>query len=352
MQSEIQHPAYSDDMAGSFAEIVGRSQKIVLTCHVNADGDALGSTLGFRKTLINMGKEATVVTPDLAPTSYAWMKGYKTLVCYERQQEEADALIDSADLIVMMDYNDLGRVRKLGEKLKTLIGKPTLLIDHHLAPAVRADVMISRPAASATCQILFKMLVAAGLSEHIDTEAATNMYTGVVTDTGGLSYNSDDPELYELVAAMLRMGVDKTRVHEKIFNNKSVKQLKLQGFALNRRFHRVERLPIAVMSLSAGELEQYNYTTGDTEGLVNIPLQVRDISISCLIMERPDGIKISLRSKGDFPVNEYAARYFGGGGHLNAAGGSFDGSIEDAVEAYRRTIVDFYTHWKCANHPS
>mgnify|MGYP004510111043 CR=1 FL=1 len=344
MNPETNIPAFTDEMAAPFAELVSKSQKVVLTCHVNADGDALGSTLGFRKALINMGKEASVITPDLAPSAYAWMKGYKTLCCYERQQEQADALLDEADLIVMMDYNDLGRVKALGEKV-SLLRKPTMLIDHHLDPVVKADVMISRPRASATCQIIFNLLLAAGYSEYIDSDVLTDMYAGIVTDTGALSYNSNDPALYILVAEMLRRGVDKVYVHDKIFNNKSVKQLKLQGFTLGRKFHRVEKMPIAIMSLSQKELEQFNYNTGDTEGFVNIPLQVRDIIVSCLALERPDCVKMSFRSKGDFPVNEYAAKYFGGGGHLNAAGGSFAGSVDDAVKLYRESIVDFYVRW-------
>lgn len=344
MNPDCPNMAFSDEMATPFAEAVNKCHKVVLTCHVNADGDALGSTLGLRKVLINMGKDATVVTPDLAPTSYAWMMGFKSLVCYERQQEEADKLLDEADLVVMMDYNDLGRVKTLGEKIMSL-STPRMLIDHHLDPVVQADVMISRPHASATCQVLFNLLLAAGFSQFIDEEAVTNMYAGVITDTGGLSYNSSDPDIYILVAEMLRRGVDKAYVHEKIFNNKSVKQVKLLGFALGRKFHRVEKYPLALISLSKEELERFNYTTGDTEGLVNIPLQVRDIKVSCLILERPDCVKMSFRSKGDFPVNEYAAKYFGGGGHLNAAGGAFHGPIDDAVELYQKTIADFYVRW-------
>lgn len=335
---------FNDDMARPFADIVRRSQNIVLTCHTNADGDALGSTLGFRQTLINMGKQATVITPDLAPTTYSWIKGFKTLMCYDRQQPECDAVIDAADLIVMMDYNDLSRVKTLGEKIATL-QTPRLLVDHHLDPQVTADVLISRPQASATCQIIFELLLASGMREFVDIDAVTNFYSGVVTDTGALSYNSSDPEIYYLVAEMLKMGVDKTFVHDKVFNNKTVKILKLQGFALGRKFRRIDKTPLAHIALNASELDHYNYNTGDTEGLVNIPLQVRDIICSCLILERPDCVKMSFRSKGEFPVNEYAAKYFGGGGHLNAAGGTFHGTAEEALDIYIPTIQDFYKRW-------
>ena len=336
--------SFVDEMADDFAAIVNKSQRIVLTCHTNADGDALGSTLGFRQVLINMGKEATVITPDLAPSTYSWIKGFKTLRCYDRQAEDCDPILDAADLIVMMDFNDLSRVKSLGEKIGSL-SVPRMLIDHHLDPNVSADVMVSRPTASATCQVVFKLILASGLGGFLDLDAVTNFYSGIVTDTGGLSYNSSDPEIYYLVAEMMSRGVDKTYVHDKIFNNKTVKILKLQGYALGRKFRRIDRSPLSYMALSQSELEHYNYNTGDTEGLVNIPLQVRDIICSCLILERPDCVKMSFRSKGDFPVNEYAAKYFGGGGHLNAAGGTFHGPVDDAVSLYCETMPDFYKRW-------
>ncbi len=344
MNQTVGAVSFSDDMAEDFARIVQQSQNIILTCHTNADGDALGSTLGFRQVLMNMGKTAHVVTPDLAPSTYAWIKGFRSLHSYDRQTDECNALIDAADLIVMMDYNDLSRIKSLGDKISTL-STPRLLIDHHLDPKVDADVKISRPHSSATCQLIFKLLLAAGFGEYIDIDAATNFYSGIITDTGALSYNSSDPEVYYLVAELISRGVDKTFVHDKIFNNKTVKILKLQGFALGRKFHRVEKYPLSVMTLTAEELEHYNYNTGDTEGFVNIPLQVRDIICSCLILDRPDGVKMSFRSKGDFPVNEYAAKYFGGGGHLNAAGGSFSGTADEAQKLYSKSIVDFYKRW-------
>jgi len=327
-----------------FTEIISKNQSFVLTCHTNPDGDALGSTLALRKALLNMGKEATVITPDLAPTFYSWMPGYKTLRTFEREQEDCEKIIDAADVILVMDYNDLKRVKTLGEKILTL-SKPTIMIDHHLDKKMDADVTISFPQASATCELVYNILTQANLDEYIDIECATNIYTGILTDTGGLSYNSSDPELYIVVANLLRKGIDKPTIHEKVFNNKTVRRLKLLGYTLSRKLKRIEKYPLAIMTLDAKELEQYNYNTGDTEGFVNYPLQVKDIIATAFIMERPDGIKISLRSKGTFPVNEFSARYFGGGGHLNAAGGNYVGKLEDAVKIYTDNIVNFYAEW-------
>ncbi|MCQ2228716.1 MAG: bifunctional oligoribonuclease/PAP phosphatase NrnA [Bacteroidales bacterium] len=334
----------ADTDINRFIEIINKNNTFVLTCHTNPDGDALGSTLGLRKALMNMGKEVTIITPDLAPTFYSWMPGYKTLRTYEREQEDCEKIIDAADVIFIMDYNDLKRIKSLGEKLQTL-SKPTVMIDHHLDPKMEADVTISFPKASATCELVYNILSQANLEQYIDIDSATNIYTGILTDTGGLSYNSSDPELYIVMANLLRKGIDKPNIHEKVFNNKTVRRLKLLGYTLSRKLKRIEKYPLAIMTLDAKELEQYNYNTGDTEGFVNYPLQVKDIIATAFIMERPDGIKISLRSKGTFPVNEFSARYYGGGGHLNAAGGNYAGTLEEAVKIYTDNIVNFYAEW-------
>lgn len=325
-------------------EVISSSNEFVLTCHVNADGDALGSTLALRKALMNMGKKATVILPDLAPTYFSWMPGFKKLHTYEREKDECDAIIDAADVVFVLDYNDLKRVKLLGEKLQS-VNKRVVMIDHHLDPQLEPDVKFSFPESPATCALLFQVLREASYEKYIDVDVATCIYTGILTDTGGLSYNSSDPEIYLLVADLLRCGIDKPMIHDKVFNNKNVRRLKLLGYALNKKLKRVEKSPFTVMVLNAKELEQYSYNTGDTEGFVNFPLQVKDVIASAFIMERPDGVKISLRSKGDFPVNEFSSQYFGGGGHRNAAGGNHNGSLEDAVKIYTDNIVDFYEKW-------
>ena len=329
----------------NFVGIINSCQSFVLTCHTNPDGDALGSTLALCKVLNNIGKKATVVTPDLAPSFYSWMPGFKTLRTYERETEECNTLIDEADAIFVMDYNDLKRVKTLGEKLASAEGKHLIMIDHHLDPVIEPEVKFSFPESAATCELVYCILKAAQMDDAIDIEVAQNIYTGIMTDTGGLSYNSSNPDLYISVAELLRKGIDKPTIHEKIFNNKTIRRLKLLGYTLSHKLHRIEKYPLTIMTLTAKELEQYNYNTGDTEGFVNYPLQVKDVIATAFIMERPDGVKISMRSKGDFPVNDFLAQQFSGGGHKNAAGANFDGPIEDAIEQYTKNIVPYYAKW-------
>lgn len=330
---------------GKLREIIQANNKFVLTCHTNPDGDALGSTLSLARVLSNMGKEATIITPDLPPTFYQWMPGIKNIKVFERDTERCSAIIDAADVVVVLDYNDLTRVKSLGEKLAEA-HKPLVLIDHHTDPKItEVEVFISEPTAPATCELLFRVLRECGLQSHIDLEAASNIYTGIMTDTGALSYNSSNPDIYLVVADLLRMGIDKTAIHDKIFNNKTMRRLRILGYCLGKKLQRIEQYPLSVIALSAEELERFNYNTGDTEGVVNYPLQVKDIMMNALILERPDGIKISMRSKGDFPVNQFSAKYYGGGGHLNAAGANLTGDFKTVVDDYIKNIQEFYSKW-------
>ncbi|MCF0191225.1 MAG: bifunctional oligoribonuclease/PAP phosphatase NrnA [Marinilabiliaceae bacterium] len=330
---------YTYDIAG-LKSAISEHNSFVLTCHLNPDGDALGSTLGLRHVLRQMGKEATVITPDLPPTNLMWIPGAKGIRTYERDIEACDAIIDAADCIIMMDFNELTRLKQLGNKLSSS-KKFTILVDHHLDPIVKCDVMISNPKASATAEIIFSCLRDMSFIDYIDVRAATCFYIGIMTDTGGLSYNSSDPNLYILIAELLKRGVDKDSVHDMIFNNKSLRRLRLMGYALNRKTMRIGDLPVSLMTLSREELDKYKYNTGDTEGFVNFPLQAKNIICSIFLMERPDGIKISLRSKGDFSVSEFAQHYYKGGGHFNASGATYHGTFDDACETVKRDMIEY-----------
>ena len=323
---------------------INEHSKFILTCHVNADGDALGSTLGLKAVLARLGKKCSVIVPDLPPTTLLWIPGAKSAHAYEREITVCDQLIEEADCIFMMDYNAHSRTGKLGEKLSSLDkgSKYWVMVDHHLDPVEKCDVMISNPEASATCEIIYDCLRNSIYKDQIDVTSASCFYTGIMTDTGGLSYNSSDPDLYLLVADLLRMGIDKSEIHDKIFNNKSVRRLRLLATSLKK----MEVIPgtnVSLIPLSKPVLDKHRYMTGDTEGFVNIPLQAKNLVCSMLLMERPDGIKVSLRSKGDFSVSEFASKYYGGGGHFNASGATMKMAFEEAVEVLKRDMKEYYT---------
>ncbi|MDO4462745.1 MAG: DHH family phosphoesterase [Bacteroidia bacterium] len=322
---------------------INEHNTIILTCHVNADGDALGSTLGLQQVLVNMGKKCSVIVPDLPPTNLSWIQGFKTAHAYEREIEACDSLIEEADCIFIMDYNAFSRAKLLGEKLASIdkASKCWVMVDHHLDPVEDCDVKISDPTASATCEVIFNCLFNSALKEYIDVKAASCFYTGIITDTGGLSYNSSNPDLYLLVAELLRFGIDKESIHDKIFNNKSVRRLKLLAASLKRMIV-IGDTNVAYIGLPKNLLDKYHYMTGDTEGFVNVPLQAKNVQCSILLMDRPDGVKASLRSKGNFSVSDFAQKYYGGGGHFNASGATLNMPFE---EAEARIIADMQEYF-------
>lgn len=334
----------NNDQIAQLDHLLDTNSRFVLTCHTNPDGDALGSTLGLRQVLLNMGKHVTIIAPDNAPSFYSWMNGFGSVRCYEREQEQCDEIIDQADVVFLLDFNDLSRIKSLGCKLSAT-PKALVMIDHHTDPQAQCQLTFSEPTAPATCDVVYRLLKKIGLEKHICQKAATHFYTGICTDTGGLSYNSSQPSLYRTVAELLEKNVDKNAVHDNVFNNKTLRRLKLLGFCLSRKMRRIGKLPITIMALNASELDRFHYSTGDTEGYVNYPLQMKDIKASVLILERPDAIKISLRSKGDFAVNEFAARYYSGGGHINAAGANCQGVFDIVVAEFIQNISLFFLEW-------
>lgn len=314
-----------------FSRLVAQSRKIVITCHVSPDGDAVGSSLALMNVLRAMGKLAYVVTPDLPPQILSFLPGAKDIVVATRFIDRAHNLIMSADLLFYLDFNSLKRVDRLGPVLLSSAA-PRILIDHHLDPEDIADVIISDHHSSSTCGLLFDVLSQAGFSQFIGREAATCIYTGMMTDTGNFTYNSNDPDIYYKIAELLKLGVDKDDVYRRVINTNSPGRLRLCGYSLYRKMELFPRYKAALITLSRQELDDFGYEKGDTESLVNVPLSIPEITYSVFMrQDDPDYVKISTRSKGDCPVNVLCERYFGGGGHKNAAGGEWRGSLDEAV---------------------
>lgn len=314
----------------SLRKLLSRSEKVVVTCHLTPDGDAIGSSLGLARVLESTGKRADVVTPDMVPKNLMFLPGAKEAVNFSRYQEHAVKLLDEADLIFCLDYNEPARVDRMQEAL-TAAKAPKVMIDHHLNPADFCDVTISHPEASSTSMLVFRVLCRLELFDVIDREAASCIYTGMMTDTGNFSYNSNEPDLYTVIAELLRKGINKDRLYQQACNTLSESSLRLNGYALAEKMTIYPDHRCAVISLNADELARFNYEKGDTEGLVNKPLAMPAVEWSVYLREDPAQIKVSMRSKGAFPVNEVCRNHFGGGGHLNAAGGEFKGTMEECL---------------------
>lgn len=314
-------------------QILECSDRIVVTCHISPDGDAIGSSLGLARVLEALGKTVKVITPDSPPKNLMFLPGAKEIVVYSRYGDFANSLISKADLIFSLDYNELRRVDMLAEPISSAKAKK-VMIDHHLFPGDFPDITISHPEVSSTSMLVFRVLCRLELFQLIDKETATCLYAGMMTDTGNFSYNSNDPDLYIVISELIKKGIDKDAVYSKIYNSNSVSRLRLNGYAVNEKMKVFEAHHGALVTLTRNELNRYHYQKGDTESLVNVPLSIPSVCYSFFMREETGYIKVSARSKGEFPVNTVCERYFNGGGHKNAAGGEFHGTMDEAIEKF------------------
>ncbi|MBO5084074.1 MAG: DHH family phosphoesterase [Bacteroidaceae bacterium] len=314
----------------------------VLTCHAGPDGDAIGSTLGLAHYLKSLGKEALVVVPDAYPDFLAWMSGSQEILRFDKHREKAELMIAMADVIVAMDYNALSRVDEMGPLIDKSKAKK-ILIDHHLSPESFCDIVFSYPNLSSTCEVVFRLVLAMDGYDSLTKAACECLYAGMMTDTGCLSYGPCTSELYVLVSMLIQKEINKDRIYNKIYNNYSEGRLRMMGYVLYQKMRVYPEAHAALITLSRDEMRQFNFIKGDTEGLVNIPLQMKGIYFSAFLREdtEKDLIRVSLRSQGTFPCNKFAAHYFNGGGHLNASGGQFDGSLCDAIELFEKALGEF-----------
>lgn len=322
--------------------VIDENSMFVLTCHAGPDGDALGSTLGMAHYLKELGKEALVIVPDAFPDFLGWMPGSQEILRYDKYREKAELMIAMADVVLAMDYNALSRVDDMGTMIGNTKAKK-VLIDHHLSPEAFCDLVFSFPALSSTCEVVFRLIMAMGGEDHLTKAACECLYAGIITDTGCLSYGSCTHELYAIVSMLMQKDINKDRIYNKIFNNYSEGRLRLMGYVLYEKMRVFSDDHAALITLSREEMKRFDFNKGDTEGLVNIPLQMKGIYFSAFLREDTEKelIRVSLRSQGTFPCNKFAAKYFNGGGHLNASGGQFDGTLAEAIALFEKALKEF-----------
>lgn len=323
-------------------QVIDGNKMFVLTCHAGPDGDALGSTLGMAHYLQALGKEAVVIVPDAYPDFLAWMPGSQEIVRFDKYGEKAGLMIAMADVIMAMDYNALSRVDDMGaliEKAKAV----KVLVDHHLHPDAFCNISFSYPHLSSTCEVVFRLVVAMGGYDRLTKQACECLYAGVMTDTGNFSYGPCTQELYLIVSMLMQKEINKDRIYNKVFNNYSEGRLRLMGYVLYEKMRVFPEEHAALITLSREEMKRFDFNKGDTEGLVNIPLQMKGIYFSAFLREdtEKDVIRVSLRSQGTFPCNKFAAKYFNGGGHLNASGGQYDGTLQGAIGVFEEALKEF-----------
>lgn len=320
-----------------------RKIKAVIIPHISADGDAVGACSAFSTVLEEAGIVNAILTCDFFPEYLKWLKNADQAISFQEKPEKCKALIAHANMIFMLDHNTVKREGDLEPIVRDFTG-PKVIIDHHPGPD-QVDFVISDTRVSSTCELLYTVIRRIWGTEAINRNVANALYTGINTDTGGLSHNSSRPETYRVIAHLLELGLDKQYVHENLYQHNRLSRLRLLGNALLNKLTIHPEYPLALIPITRNELEEYDYREGDLEGLVNIPLSIEKVLVSIQITQRKERVKLSFRSKGNIPVNVWAREYFNGGGHLNAAGGQMDVPLEQVIQKVNETAAWFFRQY-------
>jgi phosphoesterase RecJ-like protein len=300
--------------------LIEESSSCVIIPHKNPDGDALGSCLALNHFLLKKGLNSIVISPNDYPSFLKWMPGETKILNFEKESTKAVQKIENADLIFTLDFNDLSRSGIMCDNIKVANGK-IIMIDHHEKPKEYADLKLSDPEIGSTCEMIYNLInyIDSGI---INSDIASCLYTGIMTDTGSFRFPSTTSGTHHVIAKLIEKGANNSEIHQKIYDTFSFNRLKLLGVAL-KNIQKLDSLPYIIITLNQTELDECSFKKGDTEGFVNYGLSIKGIELSVILIEsKEDGIiKMSFRSKGDFSVNIFAEKYFCGGGHHNAAGG-------------------------------
>ncbi|MGC3977097.1 MAG: bifunctional oligoribonuclease/PAP phosphatase NrnA [Paludibacteraceae bacterium] len=309
------------------------AENIVIVTHVGPDGDAMGASLGLWHFLMTENKSTKVIVPSPPPNFLMWMSGAEHILIYRNNEKQADEYLAKADLIFALDFNAANRLSGMADVFLASKARK-VMIDHHLNPETFANVTISYPTISSTSELVFRLICRMGHFSDINLACAECIYVGMMTDTGGFTYNSNHEEIYIIIFELVKIGIDKDKIYQNVYSTYSADRMRLMGYCLYEKMKIYPEYNAALITLTQEELKRFNYDNGDAEGFVNIPLSIKGVVFSVFMREDPDKIKISLRSEGTFPTNKFAAQFFNGGGHLNASGGESYTTLEEAVKIF------------------
>lgn len=322
-------------------DVLAQPKRIVITTHYKPDGDAMGSSLGLYNYLIQKGHQIKVISPSDYPMFLHWLPGNAEVLIYTEQPEESKQYVADADLIFCLDFNALARIDTLGELVRESKAHK-VLIDHHPDPEGFDDYRYWSTSACATAQLVFELITnVLHDGDLINKDVASCLYTGIVTDSGSFRYPNTTAAVHRIAAELINRGVENGKIHQLLFNNFSENRLRFLGHCLMNRLEVFPEFNTALIAVRKEDLANYQIAVGDTEGLVNYALSIRGIHLAILIIDRPDKVKLSLRSIGDFPANEICKKYFNGGGHRNAAGGSSDDKLDQVVEQVKSILPTY-----------
>ena len=381
MAGFVGEPLLTPEQLTLWHDLLAAARHIVITCHRGPDGDAIGSTTALASWLRRRLPDADIriIAPTIFPDFLKWVPGAEDILVYEHHEEEVRPIIEDADLFILCDHGELKRMWTLGDAIRPRLpigqGMPLqpldaafsdtvrcIMIDHHIDPEPGiADLVISHPDLSSTCEVLLRImlelealsplpslsppLVSGGFpaGNLLTHDEATSLYTGMMTDTGAFTYASTRPEIFQLISILLSYGIDKDKIYRNVFFTYSPNRMKLMGYMLYVKLDVWKKAHTAIMTFTNAERRRFGILNGDTEGLVNLPLQIQGMKLSIFLREDTEHpcIRVSLRSVDDFPANEMATEFFGGGGHKNAAGGEVWGTMDEALAIVKKAVQKY-----------
>jgi bifunctional oligoribonuclease and PAP phosphatase NrnA len=323
----------------------GKPRNIVILGHTHPDGDAVGSGLALTEILNIKGHHVQFILPDPFPGFLAWMPFAQTILNHREHPAETEKLINNADTLIFVDMNSPLRVESLNVLIENVSkSKITILFDHHINPDTVFNFRYWYTDVSSTSELLYEFLKETENLNLLTESIAINLYVGIMTDTGSFSYSCNNPETYNVLSHLFSLGIDGAYIHQQVYNTFTEHRLRLLGFSLSDRLMVDKENGGAYIALSSHDLEKYKYSVGDTEGLVNYTMSIKGIHFGALLTDMKKYIKISFRSEGNVDVNYIATHFFNGGGHKNAAGAYFYGSLSEACDKIEDIISNHLKH--------
>lgn len=318
---------------------ISKAKHISILTHTNPDGDAMGSSLGLYHYLKKKNKQVRVIVPNSFPGFLAWLPGSSQVMIFEGNEAKVRSQIGRSDLLFILDFNNYARLDVLGNYLSE--SKATqVLIDHHRQPDTCFDLYFHDVQASSTAELVYDMICGIDSPRVIDKKMATALFTGVMTDTGTFRFPSTTEKTFMIAAHLIKAGADNAAIYNRVYDDYSAARLKLLGYCLDKLIFLPE-YRAAYIAISEEELRRFDFKKGDTEGIVNQALSVRGIIFSAFFSEREGEVRISFRSKGKFDVNKFSRAHFGGGGHVNAAGGKSREPLESVVSSFVQLLPQY-----------
>lgn len=318
-----------------------KPRSIVIVGHRNPDGDAMGAALGLQHYLSKKEHKPTVIVPNEYPMFLHWLPGSENTYRFDWQNSPSQKVINASEIIFLLDFNALHRVGC--DMQKTLENYPNdfVMIDHHQQPE-DVKYMYSDIEICSTCQMVYQFIEMNEDLDLIDATIATCLYTGIMTDTGSFRFRSTTSKTHRIIANLIDKGAENDKIHNNVYDVNSYGRLLLLGQALSN-LHVLPEYKTAFITLTEAEKEKFNFQKGDTEGVVNYALSLKEIIFAAIFIEDKEQniIKISFRSKGKFSVNQFSRKHFNGGGHDNAAGGRFEGAMEKNLKYFTELLPTY-----------